>query len=751
MATVESLIVELDAKVDRYNDAVRDAMQKTGSSTGKIKADFGSTEKAIEDFNRKSASALKAFAATVVASLSIRALKNYADEWTSVQNRIRTVTNGTAELTQVTTDLLASANNTRSSLESTATLYQRLTQATSDMGFTQERVLALTESLNKSFAVGGANAHEQAGAIRQLAQALASGALRGDEFNSVSEQAPAIMDALVAATGKTKGELREIAAQGKITAEVLVQAVEAYAPVVDDLFAKSVQTIDQTNTKMANSFTMLVGKIDEAAGVSAGYAATGDDIAKAMQGMDTAVIGVIDSIGDWGVTWQVALSDAATSTEDLADTFERELLALNSVAKVTVDLITDAFQDLPSNLKTIMELTVTEYASGLDRMIARGKSILAGARDVWSGAFLTGEGLLPEAQAELELLEEARLAAVNAILNRQKANQEESRSAIKLLQEEREARRAAAQEGDDGQDKKGSTRDPFINLDGETQAPDSQKFLDMLAKRQSAFEESQMSEVEILRSRYEQEQELIQQHYNFLLEAEAGLRDSENQLDQERRDGILQSLEDFNQARLDSEQRYLEGKAKLEKDAEKEGAKVARRDAEQVADAEEMKTQFRLRSAKSAINILSDLGSNSKTVQTAMFLANQGISLSEAFVNTQVGKTKALATLGPAAGPAVAAIEASGALAMASIAAATVGGVGAMSGGGGGFSSASNSPTINTRTDDAPEIVSGQFTISEGGTTNDRSVVMFQANAGDDLGERLADWLNGQMKAGRIG
>lgn len=704
MATVESLIVELDAKVDKYNNAVNSAMQKTGRSTGKISRDFKSTEKSIEEFSRNGTRALKAFAATVVASLSVRALKNYADEWSGIQNRLKTVTDGTAELTKVTDTLLKSSNDTRSSFESTATLYQRLTQATSDMGFTQERVISLTESLNKSFAVGGANAQEQAGAIRQLAQALASGALRGDEFNSVSEQAPSIMDALVAATGKTKGELRELAAEGKITAEILVQAVEAYAPVVDQLFSKSVQTIDQTNTKISNSFTMLVGRIDEAAGVSASYASTGDDLARAFEGMDTAVLGVIDGIGDWATAWATAFDGTSDGLEELADTFERELLALNSIAKVTVDLVTNSFKDLPNNLKTIIELTVTEYASGIDRMLARGKTLLEGAKDLVSGAFLEGGGGLAGAQAELAAIEEARLAAINAILNRSEANKAATAEAIALLQKERDARREAAAEdgnsggtgGDTGGGTGGSTT-PFINLDGGSDTS--------LDKRISQLD----SWLERLAESTKTEQQLLEEHYQTL-----------NDLLHEKyaKDFVMTKEGEEKLAALD--EKYAKAKAILD-------AKTA--------DEQVKSTQ---RAQMTMLGILGNYSSGAQKIQQGLFAFEQAKSAAAILVSGAEGAEKAIGMMGPAGIPVAAGILAAAATLSSQTSNVSVG------------DTSLSAPSINT-TPAQPETVTGQFSISEGGTNNEGAVVKFQANAGDDLGERLADWLNGQMKAGRIG
>src|SRR5690606_9136410 len=114
-------------------------------------------------------------------------------------------------------NLLAVANSTRSGFEATAGLYTVLSRNTEELGLGTEKLTALTKTINQTFAITGGSAAGMDGAIRQLSQALASGALRGDEFNSVNEQAPRLMEAVADSLNMTKGELRDFAATGAIT------------------------------------------------------------------------------------------------------------------------------------------------------------------------------------------------------------------------------------------------------------------------------------------------------------------------------------------------------------------------------------------------------------------------------------------------------------------------------------------------------------------------------------------------------
>lgn len=198
-------------------------------------------------------------AQAIAAAFSVRQLVTYADAYTNIQNRLRVVTEGTEQLTRVTAELLQVANATRSEYEATATLFSTLTRSTQELGISEERLIAITSTINQSFAVAGASAQEASNAIRQLSQGLASGALRGDEFNSVAEQAPGILRAVAAETGKTVGELREFAAEGGITSELLIRAIENYSDTVQAEFAKTNRTFEQSATIARNNAVAFIG------------------------------------------------------------------------------------------------------------------------------------------------------------------------------------------------------------------------------------------------------------------------------------------------------------------------------------------------------------------------------------------------------------------------------------------------------------------------------------------------------------
>lgn len=245
------------------------------------------------------------------AALSVREVIGYADAYTNVQNSLRLVTSSTEQLITVQQEVLNIANQTRSDLGATAELYSTLARNTESLGLSQDRLLRVTELVNKSFAVSGADANTASGAIRQLSQALAAGALRGDEFNSVAEGAPEIMRAIRQETGMTAGELREFAATGQITAELLIKSLENYGAELDATFDKAERTFGQSLTVARNNAIEFTGSLESSAGV---VGALGDGIVLLSESLNTlaTVGGVVAAVYSARLLGSIGAATSAT-------------------------------------------------------------------------------------------------------------------------------------------------------------------------------------------------------------------------------------------------------------------------------------------------------------------------------------------------------------------------------------------------------------------------------------------------------
>ncbi|PIT52313.1 hypothetical protein BHC44_08780 [Snodgrassella alvi] len=227
--------------------------------------------KGLNEFNAKlDAAAVKAkhLAVAMLGIGSMKQLSGMADEWTTVNNRLKLVIDSTTQLMQVRSQLMASANNTGQSLSTVAELYNKLATSQNQTGISGSKLLKLTDTINKAMVIGGGSAESQAAALVQLSQAFASGTLRGEELNSVLEQAPGLAQTLAKGLGTTVGQLRALAASGKLTSEAVANAILKQSAAVDAQFGKMDKTIGQATTTLKNKVMSFVGALNETTGAS---------------------------------------------------------------------------------------------------------------------------------------------------------------------------------------------------------------------------------------------------------------------------------------------------------------------------------------------------------------------------------------------------------------------------------------------------------------------------------------------------
>ncbi|HFX7570833.1 TPA: tape measure protein, partial [Acinetobacter baumannii] len=155
-----------------------------------------------------------------------------------------------------------------SAWDSVLQVYQRFSDNAKTLNLTMDDTARLTETVSKAVAISGASAEAADAALVQFGQALASGTLRGEELNSVMEQTPALAKAIAKGMGITVGELRSVAAEGKITSQEIVKALKNVQDEVDALFAKTDITIGQSLTLLNNEITKFVGEAGKGSGAA---------------------------------------------------------------------------------------------------------------------------------------------------------------------------------------------------------------------------------------------------------------------------------------------------------------------------------------------------------------------------------------------------------------------------------------------------------------------------------------------------
>lgn len=213
----------------------------------------------------------RALAGYMAGLLTVGAAVSKMDAYTGLQNRLKLVTNNQTELNKATEDTFQIAQRTYSAWDSVLQVYQRFSDNAKTLNLTMDDTARLTETVSKAVAISGATAEAADAAdaaLVQFGQALASGTLHGEELNSVMEQTPALAKAIAQGMGITVGELRSVAAEGKITSQEIVKALRNVESDVDALFGKTDITIGQSLTLLNNEITKFVGEAGKGSGAA---------------------------------------------------------------------------------------------------------------------------------------------------------------------------------------------------------------------------------------------------------------------------------------------------------------------------------------------------------------------------------------------------------------------------------------------------------------------------------------------------
>lgn len=273
MSEIASLVISIDSSdADRAAKSLRELAQygKFTENSLKQTGDSGrNLRKVSSEANEaaRSLGLLESAAKGALAALSIREIVGAVDSYTQLTAQLKLATNSTHEYARAYQMVRDIARSTQADLASTAVLYARIATATRELGVSQQTIADVTEAINLSLRVSGASASEASSAILQLSQAFNSGVLRGEEFNSVIESAPRLIQALADGMGVSVGQMRSLAEEGRITADVMANILpQALGKLRDE--AQHVQTIGGAFQNLKSSVLELIGTQAEASGFS---------------------------------------------------------------------------------------------------------------------------------------------------------------------------------------------------------------------------------------------------------------------------------------------------------------------------------------------------------------------------------------------------------------------------------------------------------------------------------------------------
>ncbi|HFX6173839.1 TPA: tape measure protein [Acinetobacter baumannii] len=319
MAQESRLVIVIDAK-----NAERNA-RNLGNELDSIerKGDFAT--KSMDGLSV----ATRQLAGYMAGLVTVSAAISKMDTYTGLQNRLKLVTNNQVELNKATEDTFRIAQKTYSAWDSVLQVYQRFSDNAKTLNLTMDDTARLTETVSKAVAISGASAEAADAALVQFGQALASGTLRGEELNSVMEQTPALAKAIAQGMGITVGELRSVAAEGKITSQEIVKALRNVESDVDALFAKTDITIGQSLTLLNNEIIKFVGEAGKGSGAAQVLAGSVQTLAS---NLDLIADGAL-VVGIGYITRAILMKSAAVK-EGMASTLaSRQASVLNAQAE----------------------------------------------------------------------------------------------------------------------------------------------------------------------------------------------------------------------------------------------------------------------------------------------------------------------------------------------------------------------------------------------------------------------------------
>lgn len=364
----------------------------------------------------RAADAAKSALAGIGLGMGLAQVVRMSDEYAKFTAQLKLATSSTREYAQAYADVKRIANTAQADLGATGVLYARIANGTRELGVSQQKVAAITETVNLALKVSGATTAESASAMLQLSQAFASGTLRGEEFNAVNEAAPGLMKILADGIGVPMGALKQMASEGKITSQIMAE-VFSTPPASLQSQAKEIQTI-------AGAFVVLKNKLMEYTGI---HAEANGTVAILTRGIGllannlTLLMGVLTTLtavklGTWAAEWvattyrQIAAS-AALRAATLA-TIESELASAG--AKIAQATATNAI------ILVAREEALAKLASSQANIVSAETAIAAATA---AGAQSFALRTLRLATAELAVAEAGRAAMIAemALLGQQQA------------------------------------------------------------------------------------------------------------------------------------------------------------------------------------------------------------------------------------------------------------------------------------------------------------------------------------------
>ena len=295
MATLRELIIKISANSRSFQSEIARAsrmgqdyyrtMQNGGRQSAAASREMRRALAEVTDqINTAKSSALN-MAGAFAGAFATGHLISLADEWSSVNARLKQATQSSDDFQASQRELMAISQRTGTAFSDNASLFARSAASMREYGYSSEEVLKVTEAISTGLKLSGASTAEASSVITQFSQALAQGVLRGEEFNAVNESGDRVIRALAAGMGVARKDLKAMADDGKLTADKVVPALISQLGALRDEYAAMPDTVSSSAIKVENAFMAWVGGANEASGVT-----------KTLSGVLNGVAGNIDTV-----------------------------------------------------------------------------------------------------------------------------------------------------------------------------------------------------------------------------------------------------------------------------------------------------------------------------------------------------------------------------------------------------------------------------------------------------------------------
>ncbi|MBK0548143.1 phage tail tape measure protein [Klebsiella pneumoniae] len=305
MATLRELIIKVSANSQSFQTEIARASRmgqdyyKTMQNGGRQAAAAAKeSQKALSDLTDGFASAGRA-ATAAAAAFATGKLVQIADQWNSVNARLKQASVSTNDFTLSQTRLMAISQSTGTAFTDNANLFSRAAASMREFGYSSDEVLKITEAVSTGLKLSGASTEEAGSVITQFSQALAQGVLRGEEFNAVNEAGDRVIRALAAGMGVARKDLKAMADQGQLTIDKVVPALISQLGVLQGEFSSLPPTVSGSMQKVTNSFMAWVGGVNQATGATDALSSGLDGLAGTLDSLtSSAVSGALSDVAD---------------------------------------------------------------------------------------------------------------------------------------------------------------------------------------------------------------------------------------------------------------------------------------------------------------------------------------------------------------------------------------------------------------------------------------------------------------------